>query len=50
MTSQPLDHERLDVHRLSIDYVARYFAASQSLAASIATPAISGFVLPNRFH
>jgi hypothetical protein len=32
MTAQSFDHERLDVYRLSIDYVARSFEASQSLA------------------
>jgi len=31
MTAQSFDHERLDVYRLSIDYVARSFEASQSL-------------------
>ena len=31
MTAQSFDHERLDVYRLSIDYVARAFEASQSL-------------------
>jgi hypothetical protein len=31
MTAQSFDHERLDVDRLSIDYVARSFEASQSL-------------------
>lgn len=31
MTTQTFDHERLDVYRLSIDYVARSFDASQSL-------------------
>ena len=30
-TTQTFDHERLDVYRLSIDYVARSFEASQSL-------------------
>jgi four helix bundle protein len=32
MTAQSFDHERLDVYRLSIEYVARSFEASQSLA------------------
>jgi four helix bundle protein len=31
MTAQSFDHERLDVYRLSIEYVARSFDASQSL-------------------
>jgi hypothetical protein len=31
MTAQSFDHERLDVYRLSIDYVARSFEAAQSL-------------------
>ena len=31
MASQSFDHERLDVYRLSIDYVACSFEASQSL-------------------
>lgn len=31
MTEQSFDHERLDVYRLSIDYVARSFEASCSL-------------------
>ncbi len=31
MIAQAFDLERLDVYRLSIDYVARSFAASQSL-------------------
>jgi four helix bundle protein len=31
MTAQSFDHERLDVYRLSIDYVARSFEASQLL-------------------
>jgi four helix bundle protein len=31
MTVQTFDHERLDVYRLSNDYVARSFEASQSL-------------------
>ena len=31
MTAQSFDHERLDVYRLSIDYVSRSFEASQSL-------------------
>ncbi|TWU35201.1 hypothetical protein Q31b_52970 [Novipirellula aureliae] len=32
MSSQTFDHERLDVYRLSIDYVARSFETSQSLS------------------
>jgi len=32
MTAQSLDDERLDVFRLSTDYVARPFEAAQSLA------------------
>ena len=31
MTSYAFDHEKLDVYRLSIDYVARTFDASQAL-------------------
>ena len=31
MTVQSFDHERLDVYRLSIDYVSRSFEVSQSL-------------------
>jgi four helix bundle protein len=31
MTEQSFDHERLDVYRLSIDYVARSFEAAQPL-------------------
>ena len=31
MTAQSFDHERLDVYRLSIDYVARSFEAAQPL-------------------
>jgi hypothetical protein len=31
MTAQPFDHERVDVYRLSIDYVARSFEAAQPL-------------------
>jgi HD-like signal output (HDOD) protein len=31
MTVQSFDHERLDVYRLSIDYVARSFEAAQRL-------------------
>ena len=31
MTAQSFDHERLDVYRLSIDYVARSFDAAQPL-------------------
>ena len=31
MTAQSFDHERLDVYRLSIDYVTRSFEASQPL-------------------
>ena len=31
MTVQSFDHERLDVYRLSIDYIARSFEASQPL-------------------
>ena len=31
MTAQSFDHERLDVYRLSIEYVAASFAASASL-------------------
>ena len=30
MTEQSFDHERLDVYRLSIDYVARSFEAAHS--------------------
>jgi len=30
-TNQTFDHERLDVYRVSIEYVARSFEASQSL-------------------
>ena len=32
MTAQSFDHERLDVYRLSIDYVARSFETSRSLS------------------
>jgi hypothetical protein len=31
MTAQSFDHERLDVYRLSIDYVARSYEAAQPL-------------------
>ncbi|MFN7735173.1 MAG: four helix bundle protein, partial [Pirellula sp.] len=31
MTDHFFDHDRLDVYRLSIDYVAKAFATSQSL-------------------
>jgi len=31
MTERPFDHERVDVYRLSIDYVARSFEAAQPL-------------------
>jgi hypothetical protein len=31
MTQRSFDHERLDVYRLSIDYVARSFEAAQPL-------------------
>jgi hypothetical protein len=50
MTVQTFDHERLDVYRLSNDYVARSFEASQSLEGYIVTRAINGFVLHNRSH
>jgi hypothetical protein len=32
MTKQSFDHERRDVYRLSIDYVARSFEAAQPLS------------------
>jgi len=51
MTVQTFDHERLDVYRLSNDYVARSFEASHApLRGYIVTRAINGFVLHNRSH
>jgi hypothetical protein len=48
MTERPFDHERVDVDRLSIDYVALSFEAAQPLAGFIDRLAINGFALPNQ--
>ena len=50
MAEPVFDHERLDVYRLSIDYVAFSTASRRRLPALIDLRATNGFEQPNRFH
>jgi len=47
--SEPIfDHDRIDVYRVSIDYVARPFESRRNEMVSIVTRAICGCGLPNQ--
>ena len=50
MTEPIFDHERLDVYRLSIDYVAFSYDLAKTLAVRIDKLGINGWVLPSRFR
>jgi len=50
MTKPIFDHDRLDVYRLSIEYVSLSFAIAKQLAVLIVTLVINGFVRRNRFR
>ncbi|MFM8327351.1 MAG: hypothetical protein ACKN9U_21035 [Pirellulaceae bacterium] len=50
MTEPFFDHERLDVYRLAIEYVASSYRIAKSLAVRNAMRGISGCGLLNRSH
>ena len=50
MTEHCFDHDRLDVYRLAIEYVANSLDTSRSLEEIIAMFGISGCERPNRFR
>ena len=50
MNEPTFDRERLDVYRLSIDYVAYSYCIAKGLSVSTVTPAINGFALPNQIR
>jgi len=50
MTEYLFDHDRFDVYRLLIEYVANAFETSRSLKGLHRLLAINGYVLHNRFR